>query len=129
MNRIVEFRGKSIKTGEWVYGYYFTKLLCDGEPRHHYIKFDGNDGIEVRPDSVGEFTGFYDKNGRQIFEGDIIEKPRGDSMLKFWVSFETQRNGLHRYRKNGIEFNRLDKVLPFKVEVIGNIHDNPIKPE
>ena len=115
--REILFRGKDI-ANNWHYGVplVFTEdYVCMTAP-HTYNK-------AVIPESISEFTGLTDKNGKKIFEWDIVRY--GDTVHK--VVFE-QRNGTAYF---GLVYNELE-TLPFghyqdlrQIEVIGNIHDNP----
>ena len=101
---------------------------------HEDLSFDqALDYFEVQPETVGQYTGLTDKNGKKIFEGDIVHV-LGNQQVEDWknvnyigsVAFldagfcvidgTVEEHGFRRY---GLP--RLD----FDLEVIGNIHDNP----
>ena len=126
--REILFRGKIADevSNRWVIGSLEIVPYNDGS-KHYYIssRFDGDHmkrvgSFCVDPETVGQYTGLIDKNGKKIFEGDIVLYARDEefgqiayheSEAMFVVEFDTWITDFdHFYGKD--------------LEVIGNIHDN-----
>ena len=138
--REILFRGKQIDNGEWVYGYY--EFYNGG----HYINVQTdrvNSGgypirefIEVIPETVGQHTGLTNRNGKKIFEGDIVKEKyevfvsarAKEKRVKIgYVEYESNSLccGYYAYFWNDTEKWRGNFAIHCGCEVIGNIHDNP----
>ena len=136
--REILFRGKRIDNGEWVEGAFCLKD-CDAPfgdmvDRPSIIKYDPPcDGFWFRidPETVGQFTGLTDKNGKKIFEGDICrfrEWSKGEMCWVGKVHWEHQQFMISGDRNKECEtmFELcMSRFIPENIEVIGNIHDNP----
>ena len=145
INREILFRGKRIDNGKMVEGSYCPKKTghYEGvkfvEEMQHLIIVDMNGGgyqyAEVDSETVCQYTGLTDKNGRKIFEGDIVKYHFGEDVAPikfgsyqscfdsqhtehcgFYVDWKTKRN----FRKDlGYWVHMVD------AEIVGNIFDNP----
>ena len=134
----IEFRGQRIDNGEWVYGFLYQIPLPSGvgcmilttdnyhednsiDPKYHLAFTLWVDLFPVKPETVGLFTGLLDKNGKKMFEGDIITFERGRiSVDGVWKKDKVKRTVTF----NGGRFNICDlSIVIDKIEIIGNIHD------
>ena len=120
--RTIKFRGESILTDEWLYG----DLVHSADNKRFGILVndkDSYDECEVAPETVGQFTGLYDCDGKEIYEGDILRfgnSPSGvcevkwnESIAAFCICFYFEGEIGSRPLGGGVEF-----------AIIGNIHDN-----
>jgi len=132
MKREIKFRGKRIDTGEWVYG----DLLQNGSITH-ISNFDNGvfrDHYEVDPETVGQFTGLTDKNGKEIYEGGIVNfewSDKNDSeMIKHEVIFKDGEFRMKPMKSLMETWEIRISNYANQIEIIGNIHENPelIKP-
>ena len=145
------FRGKRIDNGEWVIGDLVHRTQFYGIPDDcYFILTDGEFhadfyySAEVDCKTIGQYTGLTDKNGKKIFEGDILSVNIRESIVEcgarrytgrkiktLWTVEYGERNaqgngfyvfGLNRRFSLGLTRSVLYNAEP---EVIGNIHDNP----
>lgn len=138
--RDILFRGKSTETNQWCYGgFHIWKkrqicVLGDDKLKDDEISYvitvnsfaDWNmprtmQAVEVIADTVGQYTGLTDRNGRKIFQGDIVN-----------ILTENEEFGIITYDDGGffvdastfsVDF--MNNINGSDIEVIDNIHDNP----
>lgn len=129
--REILFRAKRLNDREWVEGYYYKAKycrtddeLCDyitvphpkeyNEPSSHYI---------VNPETIGQYTGLTDKNGKKIFEGDIVKSCEYDDI--YFIRYFGDDNYPAFDCVPDVPYGLSCLVNEEDCEIIGNIHDNP----
>lgn len=130
--REILFRGKRVDNGEWIYGFFIN----DSYGIRKFIKpniiigdigeasFNGNGdyiSYEVIPETVGQYTGEKDKNGKKIFEGDVVEVPNWDFAGMVEYAIPECRYEIAMLDGDYVMMHDFAS----DVEIIGNIHDNP----
>lgn len=117
--REILFRGKRLDTGEWAEGDLIRlpgSNLCS-IACHRYTDNEPRDVYAVDAETVGQLTGLKDKNGKDIYEGDVLIDGAGDMCQVVFKYAESQ------LECPSDEYYR--KIWEDECEVIGSIHDNP----
>ena len=143
--RDIKFRGKikndpsyrptDFGKGVWVVGLMGRRPCIDKIYAYKFYINTGEYEFEVDPDTVGQFTGLLDKNGKEIYEDDIVEwqqygftGQKTDTTIKGVVYFDTDCGAYGLNTGFVKDFTRLiifyKKVDLGDIAVIGNIHDN-----
>lgn len=122
MRKII-FRGKRFDNNEWLYGdlMHVNEQVMINPVFDEPYQYDGDLDANVDPETVGQYTGLQDKSGKEIYEGDAYHL--GDKRILSVVEWHDSgfmgkqvgtygsREGLQHWRD--------------RIEIIGNIHDNP----
>lgn len=144
--RTIKFRGKveypqkyfgdkDIPNGMWIVGDLHVNWC------YPHIHIDTKDKYPINPYTIGQFTGLHDKNGKEIYEGDIIRLVWTDHVgkgknkvpvLKYVencppkvISYRTGAFGYVNFEADEYSEEEWLPILDYPCEVIGNIHDNP----
>ena len=115
MKREISFRGKSKRTGEWVFGNLFDK---DTKGRTH-IGTTVRMCFDIDPETVGQYTGIDDREGEKIFEGDIFKIGAENNI--YTVRFDY---GCFLAYEDDVQVGILAELATMFIKKIGNIYDN-----
>lgn len=128
--REIQFRGQRVDNGEWVYGDLITnskKLYIHPKANMTKVSESGLSKLvvmhKVIPETVGQYAGLTGKNGKKIFEGDIVRK---------FHNYTGETGFYPVVYEHGTFFAKCDETagmaigdIAHSIEVVGNVHDNP----
>lgn len=118
------FKAKRIKDGQWIEGYLiysFTGVPFIITKYDHILALVARD--EIDPETICQCTGLKDKNGKLIWENDIVEY-RDCTTERYVVAYENDK-ACFEYQQYGCSIMNFDEMSSVEVEVVGNVFDNP----
>lgn len=132
MRRKILFRGYSTESGQWVYGFYREYIIYQScgkciDHINYFIDLTKGGSEFVKPETVGQFTGLYDKNGKEIYEGDIVSNGAQNYSISFSLRYGwmlTKGDFSYSVGNETLD-SSIDKCVIEGVAIVGNVYDNP----
>lgn len=121
--REILFKAKRIDNGEWLEGYYMPRPNDPGKQRHYIVLVGSAKWYEIAPETLCQYTGLKDKNGKRIWENDVVKHEISDTF-----------GAVKWYQEDyvgwcvddvAIDEQQFTDEMWDKCEVIGNVFDNP----
>jgi len=119
-DRKIKFRGMLKEKKIWVYGNF---VYLRNVNKSFIIDENTGEKYEVRNNSVGEFTGIYDKYGREVYEGDIIKLQRGEDEMLMTVQFRDGYFGFGGTHLGTYYFDSFDSEM---IEIVNYIYNGRV---
>ena len=129
--REILFRGKRVDNGEWVDGYFIRQGVAAYISVPVYDR--PNEVYQVNPETVGQFTGMHDKQGKKVFEGDVLNMKTTYENNMAYKRFQSGtiiiagfEDGIFVDTNSGVDlYTKMRCIVhrKMKYEIIGNIHE------
>ena len=120
--RDIKFRGKFLDdTSEWLYGNY---VYIEDDVFHHKIADKSGLLLDIDNNTIGQYTGLKDKNGKEIYEGDIVKVFTNKEWRIGKIIYEHSEFTIDVTNNKDLKYGRTS-IIENLTEVIGNIYDNP----